>query len=154
MLHLVVVEDEHLQEEPITEHLRAVFAGARVLTLRTEEEFRARLPAMRADVPDLVLMDVMLRWADPRPGIPEPPEDVLSGGYYRAGQRCAQLLLDDPVLCAVPVVLFTILERSDLERDGERLPANTSYIGKNVELEVLTRHVRYCLRRRQSGAEV
>jgi CheY-like chemotaxis protein len=153
VLHFVVVEDDHLQEEPLADHLRAVFSDAQVITISTEEEFRERLPALRAGVPDLVLMDVMLRWADPRPGIPEPPREVLSGGYYRAGQRCAQLMLDDPVLRAVPVVLFTILERSDLERDGQRLPANTSYIGKNVELDVLVRHVRYCLRRRTSAAE-
>jgi len=153
MLQFVVVEDDHLQEEPLADHLREVFSGAQVIVISTEEEFRERLPALRADVPDLVLMDVMLRWADPRPGIPKPPEEVLSGGYYRAGQRCAQLMLDDPVLRAVPVVLFTILERSDLERDGQRLPANASYIGKNVELDVLVRHVRYCLRRRTSDAE-
>ena len=151
MTHFVVVEDDHLQEEPLADHLGAVFDGARVLTLSTEEEFREKLPALRADVPDLVIMDVMLRWADPRPDMPEPPEDVLSGGYYRAGLRCAQLMLDDPALRAVPVVLFTILERSDLERDGGRLPTNASYMGKNVELDVLVRHVRYCLRRRASG---
>lgn len=153
MLQFVVVEDDHLQEEPLADHLRAVFGGARVIAISTEEEFRERLPALRADVPDLVLMDVMLRWADSRPGIPDPPEEVLSGGYYRAGQRCAQLMLDDPVLRAVPVVLFTILERTDLERDGQRLPVNASYIGKNVELDVLVRHVRYCLRRRTPDAE-
>ena len=153
MVHFVVVEDDHLQEERIVDHLRATFDGARIHALSTEEEFRAHLPAMRADVPDLMLVDVMLRWTDPRPGIPLPPDDVLSGGYYRAGQRCAQLLLDDPVLRAVPVVLYTILERNDLERDGQRLPANTSYLGKSVDLDVLVRHVRHCLRRRTSGVE-
>jgi len=151
VVHFVVVEDDHLQEERITDHLRGAFEGARVLALSTEEEFRAHLPGMRADVPDLVLVDVMLRWTDPQPGMPGPPEDVVSGGYYRAGQRCAELLIDDPVLRPVPVVLYTILERSDLERDDQRLPPNASYIGKNVELDVLVRHIKYCLRRRASG---
>jgi len=70
VVHFVVVEDDHLQEERITEHLRGAFEGAHVLALSTEEEFRAQLPGMRADVPDLVLVDVMLRWTDPRPGMP------------------------------------------------------------------------------------
>jgi CheY-like chemotaxis protein len=149
--YFVVVEDDHLQEEPLAEHLRSAFDGARVQTLSTEEEFRTRLPALRADIPDLVVMDVMLRWSDPRPDTPEPPEDVLAGGYYRAGLRCAQLMLDDPQLRHVPVVLYTILERNDLERDDQTLPPNATYVGKNVELDVLARHLRYCLRRRASG---
>jgi len=145
--YFVVVEDDHLQEEPLAEHLRSVFGDARVETLSTEEEFRSRLPALRVDLPDLVVMDVMLRWSDPKPDTPQPPDEVLAGGYYRAGLRCAQLMTQTPQLRHVPVVLYTILERCDLERDDETLPANASYIGKNVELDVLVRHIRYCLRR-------
>jgi hypothetical protein len=48
-------------------------------------------------------------------------------------------------------VLYTILERNDLERDDQTLPPNATYVGKNVELDVLARHLRYCLRRRASG---
>lgn len=142
MPRLVVVEDDHLQDGPLAEHLRSVFAGADVVTLTTEEEFRANLRGLRADVPDLVVMDVMLRWSDPRPDQPAPPEDVVSGGYYRAGLRCAQLMAEDDRLRGVPVVLYTILERGDLERDGARLPANASYVGKSSELDVLIRHIR------------
>jgi hypothetical protein len=64
------------------------------------------------------------------------------------------MLGDDP-LRRVPVVLYTILERNDLERDGQSLPANATYIGKNSELDVLSRHVRLRLRDhtvRRSGA--
>jgi hypothetical protein len=46
----------------------------------------------------------------------------------------------------VPVVLYTILERNDLERDGQTLPANASYVGKNSEPDVLIRHIRSRLR--------
>jgi DNA-binding NarL/FixJ family response regulator len=147
VLYFVVVEDDHLQEEPLADHLRSHFEGARVQTINTEQEFRTWLPELRADVPDLVLMDVMLRWSDPQPNPPEPPEEVLAGGYYRAGLRCAQLMDDDAQLRCVPVVLYTILERADLERDEQMLPANATYIGKNVELDVLTRHIGFCLRR-------
>lgn len=146
MPRFVVVEDDHLQEGPLAEHLEFVFGDATVETLSTEEEFRAHLPALRTDVPDLVVMDVMLRWANPRPDPTAPPEDVVSGGYYRAGLRCAGLMLDDAALRGVPVVLYTILERGDLERDGMTLPPNTTYVGKSSELDVLIRHIRSRLR--------
>jgi DNA-binding NarL/FixJ family response regulator len=146
--HFVVVEDDHLQEGPVADHLAAVFPDATVETLATEEQFRAHLPHMRGAVPDLVVIDVMLRWAFPRPDMPAPPADVAAGGYYRAGLRCARLMLDDSQLRRVPVVLYTILERSDLERDGQALPANATYIGKNAELDVLSRHIRARLRGR------
>jgi len=146
MPHFVVVEDDHLQEGPLAEHLAVMYPGATVETLATEEQFRAHLPRMRDDVPDLVVMDVMLRWASPRPGLPAPPDDVAAGGYYRAGLRCARLMLGDSHLRRVPVVLYTILERTDLERDGQNLPPNVTYIGKNSELDVLGRHIRSRLR--------
>ena len=111
---------------------------------------------MRETVPDLVIMDVMLRWASPRPGLPAPPDDVVAGGYYRAGLRCARLMLGDGRLRHVPVVLYTILERNDLERDGQTLPPNATYVGKNSEPDVLSRHIRSRLRdhpTRSDGAE-
>jgi len=150
--HFVVVEDDHLQEGPLKDRLESVFPDATVETVCTEEEFRTHLPQLRAHVPDLIVMDVMLRWADPRPDLPTPPEEVVSGGYYRAGLRCAWLLSDDALLRDVPVILYTILERSDLERDGETLPANTTYVGKSSELDVLVRRIRAKLRdRARSG---
>jgi hypothetical protein len=91
-------------------------------------------------------MDVMLRWSFPSPDSAPPPDDVLAGGYYRAGLRCASLLLGDERLRDVPVLLYTILERSDLEREGQSLPENTEYLGKNSDLEVLSRRIRALIR--------
>ncbi len=146
MPHFVVVEDDHLQEGPIADNLAGTFPDATVEAFATEEQFRAHLPRMRETVPDLVVMDVMLRWVSPRPGLPAPPGDVVAGGYYRAGLRCARLMLDDARLRRVPVVLYTILELNDLERDGQALPPNATYVGKNSEPDVLSRHIRARLR--------
>ncbi len=146
-MHLVVVEDDHLQAGPLSEHLAAAFDPATVETVATEEDFRAALRLrFRESVPSLIVMDVMLRWAFPRPGMSAPPPDVVSGGYYRAGLRCARLMYADDLLRSVPVVLYTILEVSDLLRGGQDLPPNTTYIGKTSELDVLVRHVRAQMR--------
>lgn len=147
-MHIVVVEDDHLQAGPLADNLRGAFDNPTVETMATEEDFRAALPRFREQVPDLLVMDVMLRWASPRPGMSAPPPDVVSGGYYRAGLRCAALLHADPTLRCVPVVLYTILEVSDLRRGNQELPPNTTYVGKTAEPEVLVRHVRAQLRER------
>lgn len=146
--YIVIVEDDHLQEGPLEEYLTGAIKDAYIETICTELEFRERLPALRERVPDLVIMDVMLRWTFPAPDAVAPPEEVATSGYYRAGLRCARLLGDDPRLSGVPVVLYTILERSDLERDGDALPKNSTYVGKTAELEVLSRKVRNLLNAR------
>jgi DNA-binding NarL/FixJ family response regulator len=142
----VIVEDDHLQKGPLEDNLRLAFPGADVTVLGSEHQFREHLPRLLESPPDLVLMDVMLRWALPSPNAPDPPADVTEGGYYRAGLRCASLLQADRRTCTVPVVLYTILERSDLERDSQGLPDNTSYVGKSSDIEVLLRKVRTLLR--------
>jgi CheY-like chemotaxis protein len=138
----VIVEDDHLQKGPLEDRLKLTFAGAEVTTLSSEYQFREHLTTMRESPPDLVLLDVMLRWTLPAPNAPAPPPEVAEGGYYRAGLRCANLLQADEQLRKVPVVLYTILERSDLERDNKALPANSSYVGKSGDVEVLLRKVR------------
>jgi DNA-binding NarL/FixJ family response regulator len=140
--HIVIVEDDHLQAGPLEEYLRSDISDASVVTFGTEEEFRQNLPHLRQHPPDVVVMDVMLRWNHPSAGAARPPDDVVEGRYFRAGLRCAALLRAEEGLHDVPVVLYTILERSDLERDGKALPANSVYVGKNSDLEALSRSVR------------
>lgn len=138
----VIVEDDHLQKGPLEANLQAAFDGAQITTFSSEHQFSEHIPTLQSSPPDLILMDVMLRWALPSPNAPAPPTEVAEGGYYRAGLRCANLLLANERLRQVPVVLYTILERGDLERDGNTLPANCSYVGKSGDIEVLIRKAR------------
>jgi CheY-like chemotaxis protein len=144
--YLVVVEDDHLQEGPLEDHLREAFPSADVQTVPTEKDFRRLLPQLRERPPDAVVLDVMLRWEFPSRDSPPPPADVESGGYYRAGLRCAQLLAADDRLRGVPVVFYTILERADLDRDGVALADTIRYVRKSSDLDVLTRALKESIR--------
>lgn len=139
--YIVVVEDDHLQEGPLIDQINDTFPCGRVKSIYTEHEFREQLTELHREIPDLVIMDVMLRWADPRPGNADPPEEVAREGFYRAGLRCAELIAADDKLRAVPVILYTILEKDDLERQGKPLPANVTYVRKSTDLDVLLRKV-------------
>jgi CheY-like chemotaxis protein len=141
-LFIVVVEDDHLQDGPLQEMLREQFPTARIEAVLTERDFRSRLDSFRRDPPDIVIMDVMVRWAYPRRGDPPPPPDVLTGGYRRGGIRCVDLMARDPALCDVPVIYYTILERSDLERDAEALTGKVSLVRKSSDRQPLTRKIR------------
>ena len=141
-LRILIVEDDHLQEGPFEEQLQDAFPDARIETVPTEREFRERLPGWRAAPPDVVIMDLMLRWDFPRRDAPAPPPDVADGGYHWAGLRCAELMAADHRLRRTPVVFCTIVERSDLERDGRVLPAGSRYIRKSADLDALARTVR------------
>lgn len=141
-MRILIVEDDHLQEGPFEEHLQDAFPDAQIDTVPTEKDFRHRLPQLQAQPPDVVVMDVMLRWDFPRRGAPPPPEDVQEGGYHWAGVRCAELMAADPALRRTPVVFCTIVERADLERDGRTLPPNSRYVRKSADLDGLTRTIR------------
>jgi CheY-like chemotaxis protein len=139
--YIVVVEDDHLQEAPILEDFEEAFPGAKIETICTESEFRDRLPHFRSDRPDILVIDVMLRWSDPQPNSPRPPQDVAEEGYYRAGLRCAQLVSQDQELRSIPVVLYTILERDEIRREGHPLGDNVFYVRKGVDVDSLIRLV-------------
>lgn len=140
--YVLVVEDDHLQKGPLLERLESAFPRLRIDSVRTEREFRERLTALRQHPPDLVIMDVMLRWDDPRPAAAVPPETVVREGFYRAGLRCAELMANDPHLRSVPVILYTILERSDLARDSRMTSPNVTYLRKSTDLDALIRKAR------------
>ena len=136
---ILVVEDDHLQEGPLVEQLDDSFPDCRIDIVCTERDFRDRLSGLRNAAPDLVVMDTMLRWADPKPDSAEPPDEVVEEGFYRAGLRCVDLMAGDDKLKDVPVILYTILEKEDLERQGKRLPANITYMRKSPDLGALIR---------------
>jgi hypothetical protein len=140
--YILVVEDDHLQEGPLVDEINDAYPSGRVESIYTEHEFRRQLSVMRDAAPDLVIMDVMLRWADPGPDNTDPPKEVVRDGFYRAGLRCAEMLADDDKLRAVPIIIYTILEKEDLERRGKPMPANVTYVRKSADLDVLLRKVR------------
>jgi CheY-like chemotaxis protein len=144
--YIVVLEDDHLQEDLLKDQLKRSFPAARIDTLVTEQQFREHLSEFRQEKPSVIVMDVMLRWAFPSPNAPAPPADVESGGYQRAGFRCAEMIFQDPALRHIPVIYYTILEGGDLEPDTRSLSGNTIHVRKSKDHEFLARKIRDLLR--------
>jgi CheY-like chemotaxis protein len=113
-MRVVIVEDDYQQAELVTSWLRKAWPRIEVERIETELEFRKRLPALSARPPNVFIIDVMLRWADPSPDMEEPPSEILNEGFYRAGLRCVKLLRQDAGTSRVPVILQSALSASAL----------------------------------------
>lgn len=114
-MYILVVEDDYLQANLICEKLTSEF-HADVKRISTELEFRLSLNEFEENPPDVIVMDVMLRWTDPSPEIKIPPREVRKEGFYRAGIRCTKILAERDATKHIPVILYTILEHTDLEK--------------------------------------
>jgi CheY-like chemotaxis protein len=103
---------------------------------KTESDFVAAFDATVANPPAVFVIDVMLQWDIPRrEGIRPRPEE--SRDMYKAGIRCAQRLLGNPRTASLPIVLYTLVDRPDLEADIAALPPHVQYLQKASNFEAL-----------------
>jgi hypothetical protein len=90
--------------------------------VETEAEFVLEwLPSFRQSLkaqPQVIVIDVMLRWTDPAPDQPPRPAEVIEGGFMRAGLRCFKLIRSSVALARTKVIFFSSLTEEDLESLG------------------------------------
>lgn len=141
-MNILLVEDDYIQAEWIHRTLEDAFPGVNVSHIETEFKFRSSLAAITNNPPDIVILDVMLRWDDPGPQLQPAPPDVTSEGFYRAGLRCQKLLAQSNPTSTIPVILYTVLERADLAADLEGLPNNVIHLRKDSDQGSLIRLMR------------
>jgi CheY-like chemotaxis protein len=147
-IRILSVEDDPLQAEWIRDTIEGAISGAEVECIENEQEFCKRLDDIAKEPPAVILMDVMLRWTNPAPRINPPPPDVRDGGFYRAGLRCQRLLALRESTKSVPVILYTVLDRSDLEGALREPVGQIEFLRKEADPESLLAAVRSAIRRR------
>ena len=148
-MKILIVEDDPLQLDMIREELNDHFENVLLEDIQTEHEFYEKLSDIIRDPPDLILMDVMLRWTDPAPPeeMPSQPAEVEEEGYFRAGIRCVRRLRKqeqtDP---GIPILLFTILSDQDLSQDLLELKQDSylhvAYLQKTAPVVDLIRKIK------------
>lgn len=141
-MKILVVEDDYLQVEWLSEQLKNHIEEVQVESISTESKFYDSLARIAAQPPDIILMDVMLRWTDPAPHMLVPPDDVREEGFYTAGLRCERKLRQNSETSTIPVILYTMLEQSDLLRQLEGKEDNTIYCRKEADLHSLIQKIR------------
>ena len=141
-MNILLVEDDHLQVEFLSRELQNSFSEALIRVISTESEFRLRFEEISQSPPDVIVLDVMVRWADATPDIDVPPEDVCRDGFYTAGLRCEELLARDPQTNHIPVILYTVLEPTDLHGEIEKRRDNVVILTKAPEIDPLVELIR------------
>lgn len=137
-MKILLVEDDDIQSEWMGEELKKEFPKATVEVIPTELGFIERMEQLAANRPDVVIMDMMLRWTDPSPEMKPPPEEVKREGFYAAGRRCAQRLRDRKI--DIPVILYTILDREEVNEGAEGVFAGV--LAKGADLAPLFAAIR------------
>src|ERR1035438_6096801 len=87
-MRIVIAEDDKIQADEFVRNLSEVFSEAAVTLFRTEKEFRDGLESIAMDPPDIVILDIMMRWTDPSLDHHHAPPDVKAGKFQRADGRC------------------------------------------------------------------
>lgn len=111
---IVVVEDDYRQAQWIEGALKQSYPNAQTQLIESEYEFRSKREEFAAKPPDLIVMDIMLRWTDAAPELPPPPPEVERDGFFSAGIRCKEHLAKDPRTAQIPILFYSTLQREDL----------------------------------------
>jgi hypothetical protein len=132
-MNMLVIEDDYLQANWIQENLLKAFPGSKIEHIATELDFRSKIDSLVKHPPAVIIMDVMLRWTDPSPDMTPPPEDVIRGKFHRAGVRCKKLLLEHNATKDIPLILYSVLEAADLQKEIQELGSTLVHVPKESD---------------------
>ncbi|MGB7207203.1 MAG: hypothetical protein WBD27_00950 [Pyrinomonadaceae bacterium] len=147
-MYILIVEDDPDQFKFICDSLKDynAFPKARIKPIASELEFRKRFEEIGKEKPDVIIMDIMLRWADlgrkEDSPIEFPPKEIKEEGFYRAGIRCVEMLAMGKNTKDIPIILYSILDIEDLESDLKKFPRDrVKYIIKDFDAEKIVRAI-------------
>jgi CheY-like chemotaxis protein len=126
---VLVVEDDELWQDHIQRCLSMDLAGAETRVISTESEFLYSFEEIACWKPDVVILDVMLKWAT-LGSLPTEPAPKQGETYHRAGLRCLRRLESEERTRMVPKVLFTVTTLRDLALDLVSLPDHVRHVQK------------------------
>src|SRR5947208_2212242 len=96
--------------------MNALLPGLETMSIATESDFAAQIDEIAAFQPDVFVIDLLLRWANPSPQMPPVPDGYEDdSGFYRAGMRCLGKLADDERTATTPVIIYSVIERDDIK---------------------------------------
>ncbi len=140
-MRVVLVEDDYLQAELIRQWLNDTWPQIEIERVETEAAFRNQIQVLSTRPPDVVIMDLLLRWSDPSHDFEQPPDEVKAEGFYRAGLRCVELLRKNGATKHIPIILYSVLEQSGIEDELAGLRPQVSFLPKSFEPAHLIRLV-------------
>lgn len=141
-MKITLVEDDNLQSELMIDNIRENFPEAEIELIETESQFIERFSNYSGTYPDIVIIDIMLRWANPEPDMPEPPPRIKYTGIYDAGFRCQKILEKNIDTAKIPVIFCSSIDKTDVL---DKIPNNAIYIQKSVDVNAISHMIKKML---------
>jgi CheY-like chemotaxis protein len=122
ILRIVVVEDDYQDATWIKDELQARL-NAQVKVISCERDFVDELPKVGHEKPDIIIFDVMLRWATSSEALEQEmeqgkvPKDVINEGFLKAGLRCVARLKRRDDTKDIPHLVYTGLQGNNFTEE-------------------------------------
>lgn len=137
MLRVLIIEDDPIYADMLQLTLKREFRDVETRLITSEKQFREDFQEIESYRPDLVFLDILLRWSNARLEAIR-PSSAGSHGFYRSGLRCLRSMQESNELREIPVIIHSILTRDDLKDELNQLPVNVFFFDKNrTTLELL-----------------
>ena len=139
-MKLVVVEDDYHHGKWVCGELGRLYHETDVDLIRSEVEFLDHLQSLEERPPDAVIMDIMVGWQNPddlAPGALLKPASAFTqtGSELSAGLRLIRKMQESERLRTVPVLIYSVMERVDLDRSD--LPDHVIFVQKQQTIDRL-----------------
>lgn len=135
---ILIVEDEHTQLDSLSKEFKKAFSNINLEFIDTESDFITNFPNLIENPPNLIIMDVMLRWASEKSKIIEPPKDIKEEDFYTAGFRCLELIKNNARTAAIPVIIHSsAYDKEEIKEAVEKLSKNWIVVQKSSNRENL-----------------
>jgi hypothetical protein len=109
ILKILIVEDDIPQLDFLKKHLAAEFPGVTIETIETEAT-KLQMPQLLADLPNVVILDMLLGSAEV---MEEELREQEGKDLYGSGKRCRDLLASFPETRMIPIILYSWLDSSN-----------------------------------------
>jgi CheY-like chemotaxis protein len=125
-MNIYLVEDDPLQVDWVREILTNEFGGSlEIGVINSETQFLEKFDEIATKQPACIIVDVMLPWTEAKMNQSGRPKDI--GTFQDAGLRCVAKLSGDGRTKAIPVLLYTVLDKNDII-----LPLGAHYMRKDA----------------------
>ena len=132
-MKVLILEDNHIHRADI---IRMIGEEHDFIELEVEKSFVDWLTsASLDDVPDRIIIDLMLPWTIPGPNMVAPDDFTVDQvSNLNAGYRCINRLLEKFPECANRIICFTALSNDEIDLDQitQDLEGKISFFQKGV----------------------
>jgi len=158
-LNILLIEDDLILASELLNELESRFCSVNFTHIKTESEFNHKYPDVAMGPPDIVILDMMLRWAGPEHELSYELKLALKDGLiskrdlpsnykeppsspFRAGLRCFGKLERIPETRNIPVIFHTVVDRGDVPEFLDSLPEHVLFLNKKSDKNELITYIR------------